>query len=429
MQQGSVGCDGDTAPSSNRGRSPKNTNSTDTDNRIRVKVEVTESQDVFEVKREPQDEYHHAAQHDFPYDRKSIVSTTKHDVGNEITAQCQTQHQTYPRPLASGLSNSYGFPHFYGPPALLPPSFQTARPSPDRSINKMDEHEHEPERYRVPVTGVASDSVFLHHDHTHRFDVGDFHGKGYHGMAYGGFRPTMQQRAPVYGHQNNSGYRAAQYQNRKRKWSGAALRGMPPSMPWPTWFYRPDFPLGTSLPTSHVSNASSVPTSSPLSSRTHSEAPKTFDFLDSTKIHGQTPTICTLPRKRERGRWAISNLRDTMPPFASQARSRGRRSREIEKSSGGGGVKLVASQLLNFSLSSVRPIAVIHYLLLAPINFLAALLIHRAEQSTISLSTFIKHFNIVSCFDIGIIIIIPAINFVSNYIFNFFNNYNLFFII
>ncbi|KOC66292.1 hypothetical protein WH47_07361 [Habropoda laboriosa] len=230
MQQGSVGCDGDSAPSPNHGRSPKNTNPTDTDNRIRVKVEVTESTDIFEVKREPQDEYH-AAQHDFHYDRKSMIPSTKLDGNNDITAQCQTQHQPYPRPLAAGLANSYGFPHFYGPPALLPPSFPNVRPSPDRSINKMEEHEREHERYRVPVTGVASDSVFLHHDHTHRFDVGDFHGKGYHGMAYSGFRPTMQQRAPVYGHQNNSGYRAAQYQNRKRKWSGAALRGMPPSMP------------------------------------------------------------------------------------------------------------------------------------------------------------------------------------------------------
>ncbi|KAK1128155.1 hypothetical protein K0M31_003642 [Melipona bicolor] len=58
---------------------------------------------------------------------------------------------------------------------------------------------------------------------------------------------------------------------------------------WPTWFYRPDFPLGASLPASHV------PTSSPLCSRSHSqpEAPKAPDFLDGSKIHGQTPTICT----------------------------------------------------------------------------------------------------------------------------------------
>ena len=117
---------------------------------------------------------------------------------------------------------------------MLPPSFHGARPSPDRPIGKIDEHEHEQERYRVPVSG---DSVFMHHD-PHRYEIGDYHGKGYPGMAYPAFRPSMQQRAPMYtGHHNNSSYRTAQYQNRKRKWSGAALRGMPPSMPVsPTFF-------------------------------------------------------------------------------------------------------------------------------------------------------------------------------------------------
>lgn len=227
MQQGSVG-DGDSAPRN----SPKNSNAGVADGRVRVKVEAPESTELFDVKRETQDEYH-AVQHDYHYqDRKPIVPT-KFDANSEIINQCQPPHQGYPRPVNSGLPNSYGFSHFYGP-AMLPPSFHGARPSPDRPIGKIDEHEHEQERYRVPVSG---DSVFMHHD-PHRYEIGDYHGKGYPGMAYPAFRPSMQQRAPMYtGHHNNSSYRTAQYQNRKRKWSGAALRGMPPSMPVsPTFF-------------------------------------------------------------------------------------------------------------------------------------------------------------------------------------------------
>ncbi|KAK9305175.1 hypothetical protein QLX08_003695 [Tetragonisca angustula] len=287
MQQGSVG-DGDSAPKC----SPRNS---DADGQVRVKVEAAEPTEAFDVKREPQDEYH-APHHEYHYDKKPIVPTpTKLDGNIEIIGQCQTPHQNYPpRSVTTGLSNSYGFPHFYGPSAMLPASYHGARP--DRPIGKIDEREHEQqERYRVPVSSVAaSDSVYLHD--SHRYEIGDYHGKGYSAMSYAAFRPSMQQRAAVYtSHHNNSGYTAAQYHNRKRKWSGAALRGMPPSMPWPTWFYRPDFPLGTSLPVSHVSNASSVPTSSPLCTRSYSqpEAPKAPDFLDGSKIHGQTPTICT----------------------------------------------------------------------------------------------------------------------------------------
>lgn len=226
MQQGSVG-DGDSAPRN----SPKNSNLSDADGRIRIKVEAPESTEVFDLKREPQDEYH-TVQHDYHYDRKPIVPPTKLDGNSEIVNQCQPPHQIYPRPVTTALPNSYGFPHFYGPSAMLPPSFHGSRPSSDRPIGKIDEHEHEQERYRVPVSSVAtSDSVYLHHD-SHRYEIGDYHGKGYSGMPYAAFRPSIQQRTAVYAsHHNNSGYRVAQYQNRKRKWSGAALRGMPPSMP------------------------------------------------------------------------------------------------------------------------------------------------------------------------------------------------------
>lgn len=180
------------------------------------------------MKREPQDEYH-AVHHEYHYDKKPIVAPpTKLDGNIEIISQCQ--HQSYPsRPVTTGLSNAYGFPHFYGPSAMLPTSFHGARP--DRPIGKIDEREHEQERYRVPVSSVAtSDSVYLHD--SHRYEIGDYHGKSYSGMSYAAFRPSMQQRTAVYSsHHNNSGFTAAQYHNRKRKWSGAALRGMPPSMP------------------------------------------------------------------------------------------------------------------------------------------------------------------------------------------------------
>ncbi|XP_076627758.1 uncharacterized protein LOC143344987 [Colletes latitarsis] len=294
MQQGSVGCDGDSAPSP-RGKSPKSLvakgeipgdrNSTEPDARVRVKVELTETTDAFEVKREPQDEYHSARQ-DYRYDRKPIVPA-KYDGNAEVPGHCQPQPQSY-RPPTS-LPNSYAFPHFYGPQAMLPPSFPGARPSPDRSMGKVEAHDRDHERFRVHGDG------FLHHE-PHRFEIADYHhGKppGYRGMPYAAFRPSMQHRSAYGGHQNNAGYRAPQYQNRQRKWGGAALRGLHPTIPWPMCFFRPDLPLGAPLPTTHVSNASSIPASSPLSSRAHSEIPKAPDFFDSSKIHGQTPTICT----------------------------------------------------------------------------------------------------------------------------------------
>ncbi|KAH0949753.1 hypothetical protein HN011_004195 [Eciton burchellii] len=66
---------------------------------------------------------------------------------------------------------------------------------------------------------------------------------------------------------------------------------------WPTWFFRPDLPLGAPLPTSgHVPNSSSVLTSSPLPSRTHLETAKGSEPSSNSnnKVHGQTPTICTV---------------------------------------------------------------------------------------------------------------------------------------
>ncbi|XP_053976510.1 uncharacterized protein LOC128875161 [Hylaeus volcanicus] len=295
MQQGSVGCDGDSVPSPCV-KSPKSfavkgeiANDRNSAESVRVKVEVAESTEAFEVKREPQDEYH-PPRHDYRYDRKPIVPP-KFDGYPDIPGQCQPQHQGY-RPVTS-LPNSYVFPHFYGPQAMVPPSFPSPRPTPDR-MGKIEEHEREHERFRVAASGVHNDG-FLHHE-PHRFKMGDYHhGKpsGYRGMPYAAFLPSMQHRSPYPGHQNNSGYRAAQYQNRHRKSTNAALRGLHPAIPWPMCFFRPDLPLGTPLPTTHASNASSIPTSSPLSSRTHSEMPKAPDFFDTSKIHGQTPTICT----------------------------------------------------------------------------------------------------------------------------------------
>lgn len=231
MQQGSVGCDGATVPSP-RGNSPKpeipnDGNSLEPDARVRVKLELTEA---FEVKREPQDEYHTPRQDD-RYDRKPIVPL-KFDGNPELAGQCQPmQHQGYRH--TTNIPNSYVFPHFYGPQTMLPPSFPAARPSPDRPMGKIEEHDREHERYRVAVSGVHGDGgAFLHHE-PHRYEIGDYHhGKppGYPGMPYAAFRPSMQHRS-TYGHQNNTGYMATQYQNRQRKWSGAALRGLHPAMP------------------------------------------------------------------------------------------------------------------------------------------------------------------------------------------------------
>ncbi|XP_076227443.1 uncharacterized protein LOC116434688 isoform X2 [Nomia melanderi] len=299
MQQGSVGgCDGDAVPSSPRRKSPRtgklgeiaSDRNAESDGRVKVKVETPESAEVFEVKREPQDDCH-APQQDYQHERKPVV-TTKIERNPEIPGQCQAQHPGY-RPINAGLPNSYGFPHFYGPSAMLPPPFPSAKPSPDRGMVKIEDHDHEHERLRT--AGVSGDGAFYHHE-PHRFEAEDYHHgnpPGYHGMPYPHFRPFVQQRSPYVGHQNNSYNRATQYHSRQRKWSGAAIRGLHPAMPWSTWFFRPELPLAAPLPPIHTSNASSIPTSSPLSSRTQPELPKAPDLLDGNKIHGQTPTICT----------------------------------------------------------------------------------------------------------------------------------------
>ncbi|KAG7197946.1 hypothetical protein KM043_016183 [Ampulex compressa] len=311
MQQASVGgCDGDSGAVSPRSGSPQNfaikreiqndRHLADNDARVKVKLEVSESADSFEVKREPHEDYHQQQHHhrhqskDFHYERKAGCVSTKPEVAPDVPNQCQAQHhQVGYRAMSGGMTNSFGFPHFYGHPPMLPPSFPGGRPSPDRSMGKIEDHEHgQPHDrhagYRIP----SNDGFFYEH---HRFE--DFHhGKSpaYPGVPFPGFRPPMQQRLPYGNHQNNSGYRSGHYQGRQRKWSGTALRGLHPPMPWPTWFFRPDFPLGASLSTCHVSNPSNVPTSSPLPSRTHSELPKAPESpLDGSKVHGQTPTICT----------------------------------------------------------------------------------------------------------------------------------------
>ncbi|KYM75986.1 hypothetical protein ALC53_13471 [Atta colombica] len=90
---------------------------------------------------------------------------------------------------------------------------------------------------------------------------------------------------------------------------------------WPTWFFRPDLPLGTPLPTSHVPNSSNVPTSSPLPSRTHLDVPKGPEPpSNSNKVHGQTPTICTLAQD---GRLWKQRIK-TMEAISTSARDRER---------------------------------------------------------------------------------------------------------
>nr|KAF7425317.1 hypothetical protein H0235_007755 [Vespula pensylvanica] len=63
---------------------------------------------------------------------------------------------------------------------------------------------------------------------------------------------------------------------------------------WPTWFFRPDLPLASALPTSHVANSSNVSSSNVLSSRSHQDVQKGSENpYSNNRIHGQTPTICT----------------------------------------------------------------------------------------------------------------------------------------
>ncbi|XP_020708467.2 uncharacterized protein LOC105686793 isoform X2 [Athalia rosae] len=95
-------------------------------------------------------------------------------------------------------------------------------------------------------------------------------------------------------HQNNN-YRT--HYPRHRKWNNpTGLRGLhPPPMPWPTWFFRPEIPpISSASVTTNVSNSLNGPISSSLTPRIHPEVTKAQDTpKDGSKVHGQTPTICT----------------------------------------------------------------------------------------------------------------------------------------
>ncbi|XP_014483287.1 PREDICTED: uncharacterized protein LOC106748885 [Dinoponera quadriceps] len=267
---------------------------------VRVKVEMPEPTEAgsVEVKGEPREDYQRQLNDGYHYERND----KKPGYVPDAPGQCQQPHQGY-RPVALP-PNSFGFPPFYGHhhhhPTMMPASFPGGRPSPDGPIGKIgDGHEqqaasHAVERHvaaygRMPPP-IPNDG-FLQ-EHHHRYDAGDFPNPG---VPYPGFRPTIS-RSPYGNHQNNSVYnRSGHYHpTRQRKWSSAAFRGLHPPMPWPTWFFRPDLPLGGPLPTSHVPNSSNVTTSSPLPSRTHLDVAKGPEPpSNSNKVHGQTPTICT----------------------------------------------------------------------------------------------------------------------------------------
>ncbi|XP_025156509.1 uncharacterized protein LOC105190052 [Harpegnathos saltator] len=341
MQQASVGggCDEDSgAASPPATRSPasfaiKSEPVADkNDGGVRVKVEMPEPTEAagsaVEVKGEPREDYQQRqlnSNDGYHYERNDKKPGYMPD---SAPGQCQQPHQGYrPVPLPP---NSFGFPPFYGHhhhhPAMMPGSFPGGggRPSPDGSIGDRlkiagDAHEQTVAAVAAAAAAAAASHVDRHvaaygrmpppipsdgflQEHHHRYDAGDFQHANPAAMPYPGFRPTMS-RSPYGNHQNNSAYgRSAggsgsghYHPARQRKWSGAAFRGLHPPMPWPTWFFRPDLPLGAPLPTSHVPNSSNVPTSSPLPSRTHLDVPKGPEPpSNSNKVHGQTPTICTV---------------------------------------------------------------------------------------------------------------------------------------
>ncbi|XP_015511836.2 uncharacterized protein LOC107218463 isoform X1 [Neodiprion lecontei] len=131
----------------------------------------------------------------------------------------------------------------------------------------------------------------------HRFNT-NYHQVNNNPVSYPGFQ-TASLMSPAttnsltYNNNHNNNYRT-QYP-RHRKWNNpAGLRGLHPPMPWPTWFFRPDLPPVSTPVTTHVSSSVDGPITSPLTPRIHPDISKVQDLpLDGSKIHGQTPTICT----------------------------------------------------------------------------------------------------------------------------------------
>ncbi|XP_023290325.1 uncharacterized protein LOC105700428 [Orussus abietinus] len=170
------------------------------------------------------------------------------------------------------------FSPFYGPPPVHRHA-AAFRPSPDR---KLDQDLDRSQGFRHADGYSQRQDVFRRGDSAKCVP-------SYPGVPYQGFVPPVQR---PYGSHRNEPHYGGHY-SRQRKWRSSALGGLHSPAPWPTWFLRPDFPLGSPLIGQHASSAG-PPNSSTLSLRNHSDLPKSLDPpLDSSKIHGQTPTICT----------------------------------------------------------------------------------------------------------------------------------------
>lgn len=196
---------------------------------MRVKVEMPEPTEAgVEVKAELRDDYQRQPSNDgYHYNDKKPTHIP------DAPGLCQPPHQGF-RPV--GLSNSFGFPPFYGHhhPAMMPASFLAGRPSQDGPIGKIGDGHEQPtphvDRHAYGRMPPIPNDGFLH-EHHHRFDAGDFQHVNATGVPpYTGFRPSM--RSPYANHQNNSVYNRSSHYHpaRQRKWSSAAFRGLHPPM-------------------------------------------------------------------------------------------------------------------------------------------------------------------------------------------------------
>ncbi|XP_066590870.1 zinc finger protein basonuclin-2-like [Prorops nasuta] len=301
MQQASVGnSEGDNSAKLEFSNESEKTSGFEA--RVKVKQEMPEPTESVDVKGELRDEYHHY--HQQPRECRSEAKPAAPLKLEDYPEACPAQGY---RPSGE-VPNSFYPNSLYGPPTMLDSSFPVTNRS---HRGKIDDRHHESHdrhaSYRMSTSSTVND--FLEH----RFDPHDFQQKSlqYSGMQFPGFWPSMRHRHS-YNHQNNNAYRsAAHYQQNKQRNGGsaggggsgsgggataaaiAALRQLHPPMPWPAWFFPPDFPLAGPLQTPHVLNSNSVPTSSPLPTRIHSNIAKGLEPpLNSSKIHGQTPQIC-----------------------------------------------------------------------------------------------------------------------------------------
>ncbi|XP_043478890.1 uncharacterized protein LOC122509142 isoform X2 [Leptopilina heterotoma] len=167
--------------------------------------------------------------------------------------------------VGAGFPQGFGFSQFYRP-------FQSER-SPNRITGGP-----------FGTVGGANDAFF---DARYDREFQQRKVNSYSGFRYSSNTPPASKRF-------YPEHRSNIHSSRQGKWGDSALRSLQstPTL-WPNWFLRPEIPVSVPL-SNQVSNSNYTLTSSTLS-RNHQDPTKLSkaSSLNSSKVHGQTPIICS----------------------------------------------------------------------------------------------------------------------------------------